>query len=955
MRTLLFPLFLAFLALPLMGQNPDSVQAEIHVQQFSEAQDQENYSLAAQELDKAIALFRKADALGKWVFMQEQKSYLITNVQNKPFDALQYMDNCMAKEKWRAPRDSFESLDLCYFYLYQAYVAKQYVEDFVRVKAALEKAYAIFHKDLKAKNDGIATFLYFQLGNTYIRLREFNSAKRVFDEGLAYSIKHNAPQVAKYSDHGGLYIILEDYPKAKQIFLEGVARDGVPEEDMIFNKIALVECLTKMKDFDGAAQINKALEAQIKKPLKTKGAASKLPEFRYNLQENNGIFYDNKGRPDLALYWYREALKTSQNYPNGTKRQSAFYQNCIGELLLKTGKPAEALRAFHAALQTMVPKFVGPVADNPNIESLKAENVVLLALQGKARAYRSLGELDKALACYELIPIVEAKIRSTHAYESSSLQALKESRQRFQEAVDIAWQLFERSIGNPQYAERAFRLTELARGMLLLQSLVQARQFLPEAIQNQDYDLRVRMAWLEHEIAAEKDKGGDSNAGAKADLGKIKDWERQLFELKLERQRILADFPSYNNPDSFFLEVLAAKEVHKLLRPDQAMANYFLTETAAYIFSFDAKGDFRWRKAVLPPDFREQTRGLASYLWVSKLAGQEQFLRHAWLLDSLLLGPERARWGKSSQSLVIVPDDVLMLIPFEVLLSNPPSSNGAVWREQPWLLVQYNIGYAFSATLLKAQSTISVENERAVAKPPHVYGGFAPTYSTTGDYKLQKTCSMVKNVQKMLGGHAWCDVDASEARFKNSASDYRTLLLAMHGFSNPEHPELSHLLFGDPGPDSLINNNKLYAPELQIMRLRADLVVLSACYSGSGKLEQGEGIFSLARAFAAARVPATVMSLWLFHEDAAPPLVEGFFKYLQAGKTKDEALRLAKLDFLNDEDNFEMTHPFFWAGLAASGDMRALDLPWEIPFYWWIVGATVLLGMGLWWRRWKKH
>lgn len=952
MRTQLISLCFSFLALQVLGQNVDSVQAELHFQRYSEALEQENDALAAQELDQAIAAFRKADVLGKWLYMEVHKGRMKATAQNRPFEALQYMDDCIAQSMWRAPKNRSEHIEHCYFYLDQFYIAKQYAEDFVRAKLALEKAYDIFHKDLNANENDIAKFMYFQLGNTYIRLREFNSAKRIFDEGHAYSLTHKAPEVAKYSDYGGLYVILEDYPRAKQIFLEGVKREGVPEEDMVFNKIALVECLTKMGDFDGAAKINKELEALIGKPLKTAGATKKLPEFRYNLQENNGIFFDNKGRPDLALIWYRKALKTAQDYPNGTKRQCAFYQNCIGELLLKTGKAQEALQAFHAALQTIVPKFHGPLAENPKIENLKAENVILLALQGKARAYRSLGTLDKALECYELIPIVEAKIRSTHAYESSSLQALKESRQRFQEAVDIAWALFEQSNGNPKYAERAFRLTELARGMLLLQSLVQARQFLPEAIRNQDYDLRVRMAWLEHEIAAEKDK---ASAGEKSDPDKIKDWERQLFELKLERQRILADFPSYNDPDSLFLEVLAAQDVHKLLRADQCMANYFLTETAAYIFSFDAKGDFRWRKAMLSQGFREQSRGLASYLWASKLEGQEQFLRHAWVLDSLLLGPERARWGKACQSLVIVPDDVLMLIPFEVLLSSPPHPNGAIWREQPWLLAQYNMGYAFSATLLKAQRNISDENERAVSKPPNVYGGFAPTYSTTGDYKLQKTCSMVKNVQKMLGGHAWCDVDASEERFKHSASEYRTLLLAMHGISNPEHPELSHLLFGDPGPDSLINNNILYAPELQILRLQADLVVLSACYSGSGKFEQGEGIFSLARAFAAARVPATVMSLWLFHEDAAPPLVEGFFKYLQAGKTKDEALRLAKLDFLNDEDNFEMAHPFFWAGLAASGDMRALDLPQKTPFYWWMVSATVLLGLGLWWRRRKKR
>lgn len=947
MRSVLSLLLCLFWGLRIAGQNADSQAAEKHYEQFLQALGEEKHEEALLSLTQGIALFQKGDNLERWLFLQAKKGYLIATVKNQPFEAMQYMDNCIANNMWRVPKTRAEYIEYCFFYLDQSFIAKQDAEDFVQAKISLEKAYDIFHKGLSGHQDTIAKFMYFQLGNTYIRLGEFNSAKRIFDEGLAYSMANNAPKVAKYSDFGGLYVTLEDYSSAKQIFQEGVAREGLPEEDLIFTKIALGECLALMKDFEGAMKTNKEVEALLKKPLKE--AAAKLPEFRFNLQETNGILYTKKGNPEQALFWYRKALKTVQAYPKGTKRQCAFYQICIGNLLLEHDKPQEALISFHAALKTMVPKFQAPVSENPAIESLKAENVILRALYGKARAFKALGQLEKSLECYELIPIVEAKLRATHVYESSSLLALKDSRERFHEAIDIAWQLYERSVGNHQYAERAFRLTELARGMLLLQSLVQARQYLPNEILNQDNDLRARMAWLETVIAKERDK--DTSNGA-ADEKTLAVWERQLFDLKLQRQKLLADFPSYNNPDSFFLQVQDANGVHKLLRSDQALANFFLTETDAYIFSFDCKGGFWWRKVNLPQDFREKTRALASYLWKGEDTGREQFLRQAWLLDSLLLEPERTRFC-DAKSMVIVPDDVLMLVPFEVLLSRPPNSSRSTWRDQPWLLADYNFGYAYSATLLNIQKSISETYEKTAQKPAHVFGGFAPSYSKSSAYKLQNTCSMVKNVRKILGGHAWCEGSATEERFKNSAANYRTILLAMHGISDNEHPELSRLLFGDPGPDSLINNNILYASELQIMRLQADLVVLSACHSGSGRLEQGEGVYSLARAFAAAQVPATVMSLWLLHEGTAPPLVEAFFKYLQQGKTKDEALRLAKLDFLKNDDNFEMTHPFFWAGLAASGDMRALDLPVKPPCCWGYLLATALVAAGLWW--WKRR
>lgn len=946
MKFFILLFFCLYCSWPLSAQQTDAQEGEEFLLRYESANDQGKYTEAMQWLDQAIACMKKTDNLSQWLLLQTYKGKMMAEAFNQPFEALAYMDNCTTKDLWRSPKDSTEYIELCYFYLDEAHCAKQFAEDYVHSKKALEKAYDIFHRQLKGNDDAIAEYLLFQLGNAYVRLQEYNSAKPIFEEAHQYSFAHNAPQVAKYTDHAGMYVTLEQYEKAKEVFMEGVSRPGLTEEDQIFLQIGLVECLAHLKDLDGAFRMNRNLEARLKKPFKNKETAVKKTEFRYAVQEGYGLLYALKGDTTQALFWYKEAYKTAKNYPKSSSRTQASYQLEIGNLLLGSGKKSEALGYFHAALQTILPTFEGALHENPAVASLTAEKVLLRALHHKALAFRALNQLDKALECFELIPLVEAKLRATHAYESSSLLALKESRQRFQEAVDIAWLLYERSNGNPQYAQRAFRLTELSRGMLLLQSLVQARQYLPEDIRNKDYELRVRMAWLEHEIAAAKETA--STTGAQ----KVDEWERLLFDLKLERQKLLADFPSYNNPDSLFLQVLDAQSVRHLLRPDQAMVNFFFSELSAYVFSFDASGDFRWRKIDLPEDFRAQTRSFNSFLWSENIAGREQFLQHAWRLDSLLLAPDWARWGKKQGfSLVVVSDDVLTLLPFEVLLNKPPMMAGT-WRDQPWLLRDCSIGYAYSATLLKLQQGISDEHAKTRPQPPYAFGGFAPDYTRSAQIRLENTQPMIKKVCGQLGGQEWCAERATEAAFKESAPLCRALLLAMHGSADSTHPERSRLHFGDPGPDSVVNNNVLYASELQIMRLQADLVVLSACLSGAGKLEQGEGVYSLARAFSAAGVPATVMSLWLLHENSAPLLVEAFFAYLQAGKTKDEALRLAKLDFLGKDENFEMAHPFYWAGLAALGDMRALDLPGK-PFpYTWALGGFVLLGLGMWaWAR----
>ncbi len=141
---------------------------------------------------------------------------------------------------------------------------------------------------------------------------------------------------------------------------------------------------------------------------------------------------------------------------------------------------------------------------------------------------------------------------------------------------------------------------------------------------------------------------------------------------------------------------------------------------------------------------------------------------------------------------------------------------------------------------------------------------------------------------------------------------------------NENEPMLSHLLFSPVNQDSS-EDNRLYAIELYNKKLQADLVVLSACNSGFGKIKKGEGVLSLAHAFTYAGVPASIMSLWKVPDEATSQIMIDFYKNLKAGNEKDEALRLAKLSWLNnDAIPAQMKHPYYWAGFIASGDTTPL-------------------------------
>ncbi len=137
--------------------------------------------------------------------------------------------------------------------------------------------------------------------------------------------------------------------------------------------------------------------------------------------------------------------------------------------------------------------------------------------------------------------------------------------------------------------------------------------------------------------------------------------------------------------------------------------------------------------------------------------------------------------------------------------------------------------------------------------------------------------------------------------------------------------DYSYLAFAEV-KDS-IENELLYVRDLYNLQLNADLVVLSACETAQGELQRGEGIISLARAFAYAGAKSIVTTLWVVDDAASKDLMKEFYLQLRKGKakknTKDAALQAAKLKLVDGKDAVRK-HPFFWAGFIAVGDMSAI-------------------------------
>jgi CHAT domain-containing protein len=258
----------------------------------------------------------------------------------------------------------------------------------------------------------------------------------------------------------------------------------------------------------------------------------------------------------------------------------------------------------------------------------------------------------------------------------------------------------------------------------------------------------------------------------------------------------------------------------------------------------------------------------------------------------------------------------------------------------------YDITYAYSGTLLSETKKVSrkLRNSALVFAPEYrgdIYvDSIMVSRQLSGEMldRIPGAREEAINVNRILGGDLFLDVDATESRFKERASEGDVIHLAMHTLLNDAEPMYSKMVFylDDDGP----NDGKLNTYEVYNIPLNAKMVVLSSCNTGSGYLQSGEGVMSLARGFFYSGSPAVVMSLWEVDDRSGSQIVGKFYSNLQKGYSKSKSLRRARITYLKEADQMR-SHPYFWCTTVIMGD----DSP---IFYSRVrIGMIILLGIAL--------
>ena len=643
-----------------------------------------------------------------------------------------------------------------------------------------------------------------------------------------------------------------------------------------------------------------------------------------------GEAYQAKGALDEAARNHRRALAIDRaTYGNRHPDLAEDLLN-LGELCLRRGQAKEALSWFAQAIAANDPKLTKADPDlDPPFDTAFSEDLLLKALKGSARARggpkgTTRRDLEAAARVYANATRLIERMRAGYHAEGSKLSLAASATETFDEAIRTELELY-RLTGEERHREEAYRYAERSKAGILRDALneAEARSFagIPDALLQEERQLRLDLAAADHRLNQALEDGADEG-GLQALREKRFGLTRRYEALQ---QRFEKEFPEYYELKYRFETAASAEVRAQALDGLTALVEYFLGHEEIFIFTLIAQ-DLEVtrvpREASLEADLRKLR---------SAIVAQDDavYLRSAERLYRVLLGPVEGRL--EGKDLVIVPDGPLHAVPFEALLERPKGSRPDDAGALPYVLRDHAVSYAYSATVLVQALRHRQEG------PRDEFVGFAPAFdegsaSAGAPPPLPASRKEVIDVDRLfrkraglfggwLSGRSriYLGRDATKAGLRSAGLErYRFVHLATHGILDEDRPALSRLLLQ---PDrSSGEAGALTLGEIYNLRLNADLVVLSACDTGAGRIARGEGIIGLTRGFLFAGARSLLVSLWPVSDDATAALVVEFYAELLRGRPKAQALREAKLRTMGR--NPEYAKPFYWSPLVLVGDRR---------------------------------
>jgi len=632
--------------------------------------------------------------------------------------------------------------------------------------------------------------------------------------------------------------------------------------------------------------------------------------------QNVGLMLKNKADILIEFEKYEgieQIFEVIQNLINSGKVSEAE-KHFKAHFLQTKAAYHTTLKEYHQAqnYHQQILQFINPlftyetIHQNPSPNQISSNPYLLTTLADKAEVFKKMyhqsGEiknLKHALDCYQLSYTAADEMRKNYSFEEANTYLSSYTYSYFEKAIALCQQL---AITYPEqesyYQQKAFEIAQRSSMKTLFWEINSRRadyHSLDDSTKTKKKRLQTNLVSLEDQLKNEPDNNN---------------LKTQRFETRqaLDRinQQLRNNIDGYANDQFCHFSDLSIeqKTIQNNLFPNEALLNYFMGDSLIYCF-LATEENFQIVEIENPEFVAEQVFAFRRKIEESPVTKDLGYLLYKQLLENVL-----ARLSPKINNLIIVPDGILSALPFEAL----QKSN----QYHDFLINDYTISYDLHSYFLgQRKNNISPDKVNAVGFSVEDFSNWGRIRLPSLPYAKEEIESLIKNV----GGKPYHL--ATKQQFLLHFQKPQIVHISSHAQADTIEASNSCIYF------TQISNNEsediLTRNEILNYSCNAEMIVLSACETGLGKHNKGEGITSLARAFRTIGSKSEVMSLWKIGDNTTFKIITDFYKFLKEGDPKNKALRKAKINYLNNQSSIDhKMSPKNWAGLVLQGNVEPL-------------------------------
>ncbi len=658
---------------------------------------------------------------------------------------------------------------------------------------------------------------------------------------------------------------------------------------------------------------------------------------------NTGNIYLDLRQLDSAKIYFLKGLSYNQNIYTSESPLLCFYLNNMGMIHYLDNNFDSAQHYFNKAIENNILKKSnnnpeGPLYADP-FEFMVSETG-LLKLEEKKYIHNAttLADLKQSLKRAELVEQIINERRGATEMTQDKLLFSKKVFEFYEAALNVLF-LLHKTVPEESYLSQLFHYSELAKSQSLLLSLREDNLKLfsdvPEVLLQQESDLKQKLKILNIQLTEQLSLGDEADLALTEEFTNEYATNVQHFDNFLDSLK--NNLPDYYNL-KFNRKVVSVEDIRKdILTPSSALIEYHVGDSAIYGQVITKNKGF-----VFKVNHADQIKAkIVGFKNQISYQLDDAFKETSYAIYQQIFYPVDSFFRAEKlkvKEINIATSDILGYLPFEALRRNESSTS-----KPDYLINSYSISYTYSATLLwqkhaysKSQETrangfigfapiFSIENKEAIVASRSTDVEVTPTEERRShdDFNfrlLAETATEISQIgdlfkAKKINYKIVDGEDADEHAVKTSKLyNYKYIHFATHGFLDMQNPQLSGIALTRNTASK--EDDILYGDEIYNLKLNADLVCLSACETGLGKIYKGEGIIGLTRGFLYAGAKNVMVSLWKVPDKSTSLLMTDFFRNLLQTQNNSEALRKSKLAMVKSKN---YSHPYYWAPFVLIG------------------------------------